>query len=68
MRVIGTDKIEIIMGITKKLELKLSATSNGKRKWAAVRFVMKESQIKKMKDSLDETKHTLVLARIMELE
>ena len=65
---IGTDKIESLMQITTKLETKLAATSKGKRKWASVRFVMKESQIKKMKDSLEETKHTLVLARIMELE
>lgn len=58
---IGKDWILKILAKTSRIEGKISTTAGGRRKWAAVKAVMKEKKIAKLLNLLERTKSSLIL-------
>ena len=55
------DKIKLLNDIISDFELPLVSTSRKRLQWAAIKAARKSATLKKLRESLEETKNTLVL-------
>jgi len=65
---VGEKQIQSILDITQKLEANIERNSGGRRKWAAVKAILKEKKIAKLQSVLESTKVSLALAYQIESE
>ena len=55
-------KVENLVALTEDLEPGFASLSKRARKWSAIKMIFRESKMKKIRESLNDTKSTILLA------